>query len=391
MDLNLTAEETQFRDEFRAWLEANLPKEPLERNGRKTSPDYWKSLREWQCKLFAGGWAGVSWPKEYGGRGATPIEESIYLEELVAAKAPERVGVIGEGLVGPTIIASGTKGQKEKFLPRILDGTHIWCQGFSEPNAGSDVGSLATKAVREGDEFLVNGQKIWTSFAQIADWCLLLVRTDFEAPKHKGISCLLVDMKSDGVSVRPLRQMSGEAGFNEVFFTNVRVPADHLLGELNEGWKITITALMHERVSLGSGLYVMFKAALNELIQQAKSLTQDGETLAKNPIHRQKIAQAYLELEIFRLNSNRALSEITNNVPPGPEGSILKLFWSEMNQRQAQTAMEVLGDRAQLEEFDGGKWIYRYLRSRGNTIEAGTSEIQRNILAQRVLGLPRGY
>lgn len=390
MDLRLTDAESSFRDEFRAWLQANLPTD-REEGGRESDPNYWNSLRAWQRTLFEGGWAGVSWPKAFGGRGATPIEESIYLGELAAAKAPERVGVIGEGLVGPTIIAAGTDDQKASFLPRILDGSHIWCQGFSEPDSGSDVGSLATKAVREGDEFIVNGQKIWTSFAQIADWCLLLVRTDLEAPKHKGISCLLVDMKSEGVSVRPLRQMSGDSGFNEVFFTNVRVPAANLLGQLNDGWKITITALMNERANLGSGLYMMFKATLDELIARAKEFTSNGVPLAQDPINRQKIAQAYLELEIFKLNSNRALSQITNNAVPGPEGSILKLFWSEMNQRLVRTAMEVLGDRAQLETFDNGKWIYRYLRSRGNTIEAGTSEIQRNILAQRVLGLARSY
>ena len=390
MDLRLTDEESQFRDAVRSWLKANLP-EKADSGGREADPDYMNTMRDWQRQLFEGGWAGVSWPKEYGGRGATPIEESIYLGELAAAKAPERVGVIGEGLVGPTIIAAGTEEQKERFLPRILDGTHIWCQGFSEPNSGSDVGSLATKAVLDGDDYVVNGQKIWTSFAQIADWCLLLVRTDFDAPKHKGISCLLVDMKSEGVSVRPLRQMSGDSGFNEVFFTNVHVPAGQLLGNLNDGWRITITALMNERANLGSGLYIMFKAAMDELVEKAKELTYRGVPLAQNPIKRQKIAQAYLELEIFKLNSNRALSQITQNAVPGPEGSILKLFWSEMNQRLVRTAMEVLGDRAQLDDFDNGRWIYRYLRSRGNTIEAGTSEIQRNIIAQRVLGLARSY
>ncbi|MDA7867144.1 acyl-CoA dehydrogenase [Verrucomicrobia bacterium] len=390
MDLRLTDGESQFRDAVRAWLTENLP-EKADSGGREADPDYMDAMRDWQRQLFEGGWAGVSWPKEYGGRGATPIEESIYLGELAAAKAPERVGVIGEGLVGPTIIAAGTEEQKERFLPRILDGTHIWCQGFSEPNSGSDVGSLATKAVLDGDDYVVNGQKIWTSFAQIADWCLLLVRTDLDAPKHKGISCLLVDMKSEGVSVRPLRQMSGDSGFNEVFFTNVRVPANHLLGDLNDGWRITITALMNERANLGSGLYMMFKAAMDELVERAKELTSGGIPLSQNPINRQKIAQAYLELEIFKLNSNRALSQITQNAVPGPEGSILKLFWSEMNQRLVRTAMEVLGDRAQLDDFDNGRWIYRYLRSRGNTIEAGTSEIQRNIIAQRVLGLARSY
>lgn len=390
MDLNLTQEESQFRDSVREWLETNLG-EFADLGGREGDPEALNSMRAWQRKLFDGGWAGVSWPKEYGGRGASPIEESIFLSELAGSKAPERVGVIGEGLVGPTIIAAGTEEQKAFFLPRILDGSHIWCQGFSEPDSGSDVGSLSTKAVLEGDDYVVNGQKIWTSFAQIADWCLLLVRTDFDVPKHQGISCLLVDMKSAGVSVRPLRQMSGDSGFNEVFLTNVRVPKKYLLGQLNGGWKITITALMNERANLGSGLYMMFKAAIDELMARAKELTEGGVPLAQNPIHRQKIAQAYLELEIFKLNSNRALSRITQNAVPGPEGSILKLFWSEMNQRLVRTAMEVLGDRAQLEDFDQGRWIYRYLRARGNTIEAGTSEIQRNIIAQRVLGLARSY
>ncbi len=390
MDLNLTQEESQFRDSFREWLQANLG-EFSDLGGREGDPEALNSMRAWQAKLFEGGWAGVSWPKDYGGRGATPIEESIFLSELAGSKAPERVGVIGEGLVGPTIIAAGSEEQKAFFLPRILDGAHIWCQGFSEPDSGSDVGSLSTKAVLEGDDYVVNGQKIWTSFAQIADWCLLLVRTDFEVPKHQGISCLLVDMKSEGVTVRPLRQMSGDSGFNEVFFTNVRVPKKYLLGKLNEGWKITITALMNERANLGSGLYMMFKAAIDELVTRSKELTEGGVPLAQNPINRQKIAQAYLELEIFKLNSNRALSQITQNAVPGPEGSILKLFWSEMNQRLVRTAMEVLGDRAQIDEFDQGRWIYRYLRSRGNTIEAGTSEIQRNIIAQRVLGLARSY
>jgi len=238
---------------------------------------------------------------------------------------------------------------------------------------------------------VVNGQKVWTSFAQAADWCLLLVRTDQDAPKHKGISALLVDMKSEGILVRPLRQMSGDSGFNEIFLTNVRVPAINILGELNDGWRITITAFMNERANLGSGLYVTFKTALDELIERAKELKCCGRRLAEDPVRRQKIAQAYLELEIFKLNSNRALSRLTNNETPGPEGSILKLYWSEMHQRLAQTAMEVLGDMAQLNGFDNGSWVYRYLRSRGNTIEAGTSEIQRNILAQRVLGLPRSY
>ena len=390
MDLNLTEGELEFRDELRAWLKGNLPDQPIKAKG-KDDPEYWDKLRNWQKSMFEGGWAGITWPKEFGGRGTTPIEAAIFTEEMAASDAPDRVGTIGEGLVGPTIMAEGNDEQKEYFLPKILDGSHIWCQGFSEPNSGSDVASLATKAVREGDDFVVNGQKIWTSFAAISDWCLLLVRTDNDAPKHKGISALLVDMKSEGVTVRPLKGMSGDSTFNEMFFTNVRVPAKNLIGELNDGWRITITMLMNERTNLGPATYIRFKKDLEQLIQLMKEKTSGGKRLIDDPINRQKIAQIHMELEIFKLTSNRALSKITHNAVPGPEGSILKIFWSELNQRLVQAAMEILGDEAQLQNFADGSWVFNYLRSRGNTIEAGTSEIQRNIIAMRVLGLPRSY
>jgi alkylation response protein AidB-like acyl-CoA dehydrogenase len=245
--------------------------------------------------------------------------------------------------------------------------------------------------VREGDAFLVNGQKIWTSFAQLADWCLLLVRTDREAPKHKGITCLLLDMHSEGVSVRPLRQMSGDSGFNEVFFSDVRVPVAHVLGEVNKGWTTGITALMNERANLGTGVQVVFKRNLEALIARSRTIERDGRPASQDPLVRQKLAQAYLELEILRLNTNRALTSLSKTGIPGPEGSTLKLYWSEMNQRTQQTAQEILGPYGQLKDFDGGMWEYAYLRSRGNTIEAGTSEIQRNIIAERVLGLPKSY
>ena len=390
MDLNLTESEIQFRDELRAWLKDNLPKESTASLGQD-DVEYWNKLRDWQKTMFEGGWAGITWPKEFGGRGSTPIEAALFNEELAAFDAPERVGTIGEGLVGPTIMAEGNDEQKEYFLPKILDGSHIWCQGFSEPNSGSDVASLATKAVRDGDDFVVNGQKIWTSFSVVSDWCLLLVRTDNDAPKHKGISALLVDMKSEGVTVRPLKGMSGDSTFNEMFFTNVRVPAKNLIGELNDGWRITITMLMNERTNLGPATYIRFKKDLEELIQLMKKKTFGGKRLIDDPINRQKIAQIHMELEVFKLTSNRALSKIAHDAVPGPEGSILKIFWSELNQRLVQAATEILGDEAQLQDFCEGSWAFRYLRSRGNTIEAGTSEIQRNIVAMRVLGLPRSY
>ena len=391
MDLKLNDEEQAFREELQVWLKANVP-EPWPKDQRNdANPEYWQHLRDWQKRLFDGGWAGVSWPKEYGGRGASPIQLSLYLAEVAKARAPQSVGVIGEALVGPTIMVAGTKEQKERYLRKILTGEDVWCQGYSEPNSGSDLASLGTRAKRDGDEYVVNGQKIWTSFAHMADWCLLLVRTDSEAPKHKGITCLLVDMNSPGISTRPLRQMSGDAGFNEVFFTDVRVPVHNQLGELNNGWRVGLMALMNERANLGSAMYVAFEESMNQLIKHCKTRRKNGRLLQDDPVVRQKVAQAEAELEVFRLNNERALSKANAGETPGPEGSILKLYWSEMNQRMTQTAMEVLGDEAQLNGFDDGEWVYRFLRARANTIEGGTSEIQRNIVAERVLGLPKSY
>ncbi|MBV9497589.1 MAG: acyl-CoA dehydrogenase [Acidobacteria bacterium] len=386
MDLELTASERQFRDDFRAWLQAHVP--PPFHGDKSQQTDY---LRAWQRTLYEGGWGGISWPKAYGGRGATLIEQSIFQEELALADAPHLLGTIGLSLVGPTIIAMGSEEQKSRYLQPILSGDEIWCQGFSEPNAGSDLAALGTKAHRDGDAFVVNGQKIWTSFAQIADWCLLLVRTDSEAPKHKGITCLLADMRAEGVSVRPLRMMSGDSGFNEVFFSNVRIPATQVLGKINEGWSTAIAALMNERANLGSGIQVLFRRNLNALIARSHKMRRNGRAASEDPIVRQKLAQSWLELEILRLNTNRALTSLSKSGVPGPEGSTQKLYWSEMNQRTQQTAQEILGPYGQLAELDDGMWAYSYLRARGNTIEAGTSEIQRNIIAERVLGLPKSY
>ena len=391
MDLNLTPNEQKFRDEFREWLGANLPAPWQGSTNSEDRSDYIRYLREWQQKLYLGGWAGISWPQQFGGRGASLMEQAIFQEELARANAPQLIGTIGLSLVGPTIIAMGTDEQKARYLAPILSGEEIWCQGFSEPNAGSDLASLSTKAVRDGDDFVVNGQKIWTSFAQLADWCLQLVRTDSEAPKHKGITCLLVDMRSEGISVRPLRQMSGDSGFNEVFFSNVRIPVSQVLGTVNQGWTTAITALMNERANLGTAAQVVFKRNLEALIDRARTIQRNGSSATKDPIVRQKLAQAHLELEILRLNTNRALTSLTKTGIPGPEGSIQKLYWSEWNQRLQQTAQEILGPFGQLLDFDKGTWQYGYLRSRGNTIEAGTSEIQRNIIAERVLGFPKSY
>jgi alkylation response protein AidB-like acyl-CoA dehydrogenase len=391
MDLTLTAKEQTFQDDLRAWLADNVP-EPFE--GEQLSPEYFEHLRVWQGKVFAAGYTGLTWPKAYGGHDATPIEQSIFVEEMARARAPDLVGALGISLIGPTIIACGTDAQKKEYLEPMLSGEKVWCQGFSEPNSGSDLASLSTRAIEDGDDFIVNGQKIWTSYAHFADYCFLLVRTDPAAQKHKGITCLLVDMKSPGVKVKPLLMMTGTTSFNEVFFTDVRVPKSQILGELDGGWRVGITALMNERVNLGGVVRVGMSRFIDGIIDASHKLPRPGGGVAADdPLVRQKIAQAHLELEVFRMTSARALSKVAQGGVPGPEGSILKIFWSELNQRTAQSAMEIAGTHSQLTGEDEAleKLVWVYLRSRGNTIEAGTSEVLRNIVAERVLGLPKSY
>ncbi len=319
MDLGLTASEQKFRDELCAWLKANLPAKSSQAvKNASSAHEYHAYLKAWQRKLYDGGYAGINWPKEFGGRGASFIEQAIFQEELALADAPERMGTIGQGLVGPTIIAVGTDAQKKRYLPGILSGDEVWCQGFSEPNAGSDLASLETKGVLDGDDFVVNGQKIWTSYAHIADWCLLVVRTDPAAPKHKGMTSLLVDMKSPGITVRPLKMMSGDSGFNEMFFSNVRVPVANVLGKVNDGWNVAITALSNERANLGTGLYVVFKRNLDALLEHARKLKRHGKPALQDPVLRQRLAQAYVDLEVFRLNTTRSLSNLNKTGARAP-------------------------------------------------------------------------
>jgi alkylation response protein AidB-like acyl-CoA dehydrogenase len=395
MDLHLSAQERQFRDELRAWLATNVPNDLADwRN--KPIEEAFPYLRAWQRKLDGGGWAAVSWPKEYGGRSATLMEQAIFWEEMARAQAPSMANVLGLGLIGPTIIAQGTDAQKRRFIPKILSAEEIWCQGFSESNAGSDLANLQTEARLERDRYIVNGQKVWTSFGWVADWCELVVRTDPSAPRHKGLTVLLVDMKSPGVEVRPLRQMTGESEFNELFFRDVRVPAENVLGKVGDGWNVAISTLMFERGSYGARLHLVFRRNIDRLIELSRTFQRNGQPAAKDPVMRQKLAQCYAEIEIMRLNQLRAFSRITATGVPGPEGSILKIFWSELNQRLQQVAQELLGPYGQLVEgdpraVDNGIWSYGYLRTRGNTIEAGTSEVQRNIIGHFVLGLPRSY
>lgn len=395
MDLRLTESELRFRDELRAWLEANVPADWPQWREKSLDENY-GYLRAWQRKLQDGRWAAVSWPAEYGGRSATLMEQAIFWEEMSRAGAPPMANSLGLGLIGPTIAAWGTHEQKQRYLPKILSAEEIWCQGFSEPDAGSDLAGLKTEARLEGGEYIVNGQKVWTSYAWLADWCELAVRTDAQAPKHKGLTVLLVDMKSPGIEVRRLRQMTGESEFSEIFFTGVRVPAANVLGKVNDGWNVAMSTLMHERGSYGARLHLLFKRNIDRLIELAHTVRKNGQPAASDPLLRQKLAQCYAEVEIMRLNQLRAFSRIAATGVPGPEGSLQKIFWSELNQRLQQVAQELLGPEGQLlagdeRAPDRGIWAYGYLRSRGNTIEAGTSEIQRSIIGHYVLGLPRSY
>ena len=400
MDLNLSPSELKFRDELRAWLTANVPQDWDSRRGEPAKAQSMEArfefLKRWQRKMYEAGWAGISWPKEYGGRGASLMEQVIFWQEMAQAGAPPLANVLGLGLIGPTLIAFGTEAQKKRYLSKILSAEEIWCQGFSEPNAGSDLANVSCAAELQGEHYIVNGQKVWNSYGWAADWCELVVRTDPTQAKHKGLTVLLVDMKSPGVEVRPLRQMTGETEFNEIFFHDVRVPAENVVGKVNDGWSVAMGTLMHERGTFGAGLQVMYRRNMDRLIELAQTTERNGGKAADGPLIRQKLAQCYAEIEIMRWNQMRAFSRISATGVPGPEGSIQKIFWSELNQRFQQIAQELLGPFGQLEQgdplaVDNGAWSYGYLRSRGNTIEAGTSEIQRNIIGHFVLGLPKSY
>lgn len=392
MDFRDTPHEAAFRHELRAWLASNLPAGWDDRDATpgRTSETV---TRAWSKKLSEAGYAGLTWPKEYGGAAAPYTHQAIFIEEMARAEAPEHIGIIGLGMAGPTIIAHGTPEQKSRYLPRILSGEEVWCQGFSEPSSGSDLGSLRTRAERDGDSFVVNGQKVWSSFAHMADWCILMVRTDAAAAKHKGITYLLADMRAPGVEVRPLRQITGDPEFNEIFFSDVRVPVGNVLGEINGGWRVAMTTLLHERGTLGFALTARLEVLLAKLIQTVSEVRSDGNVAADDPLVRDALARQWIELQALKFTNYRALTTLMKTGIPGPEGSIAKLHWSESNQRLTKLALQILGPRAQLDgegSYWNGYWQYQQLRSRGNTIEAGTSEILRNIIAERVLGLPRG-
>jgi alkylation response protein AidB-like acyl-CoA dehydrogenase len=376
MDLTFTDEETAFRDELREWLAAN----PAGQAPTRDDASYaWR--RDWQRKLHEGGWAGVHWPVEYGGRGATLMESAIFFEELGRARAPLPANALGLLMGGPTLMAWGTDEQKERYLTPILSAEEIWCQGFSEPDAGSDFAALKTRAVKDNGDWVVTGQKVWTSGAQYSKWCMLVARTDSEVAKHKGLTYFLMDMEQDAVQVRPLKQITGDPEFNELFLEEARIPDANVVGGVGNGWKVALTTLMNERAGLAFFLQVRLRQLLDDLLDEAA-----GNGALDDPRTADKLADLHIRTEVLRLMAWRGLSTIQKYGQPGPEGSLTKWLWSETNQMLTQLAADIVGPRA-LTAGEG--WAYELLRARGNSIEGGTTEILKNIVAERVLNLPR--
>lgn len=380
LKLSLSESSEDFRASFRAWLASNPP--PASTND--TSLETFERVgRAWQRALAGGGWLGTHWPKEYGGRGLTLVEEAIVQEELVRVSAPQVLGLFGLTMVGPVLISHGSEAQKTRFLARILSGDDIWCQGFSEPGAGSDLAAVRCRAVPTEGGYLVTGQKIWTSFAHIADFCFVLCRTSDSQRKHEGLSYLLVDMKSKGITTRPLQQISGDKEFNEVFFDSVFVPSENLVGNEGDGWKIAISTLMFERVVLTFARQLQSETALREMLARVDDST--------SPTIKADLARCVVDACATRALAYSHLMTYAQGAAPGPEGSLDKLLWSESFQRLCKVAVSLCGPAAARGEHDAdvGPALHRYLYSRGRTIAAGTSEIQRGIIAERILGLPR--
>lgn len=378
MDLTFSDSELAFRDELRTWL-AEHPPPPEPTEGGDEAGFAWR--RDWQRTLSEAGWVAPAWPAEYGGRGATLTESAIYFEEFGRARVPLPANVLGILLGGPTLMVWGTPEQKERYLPPILTGEEIWCQGFSEPGAGSDLASLQTKAVKDGDEWVVTGQKVWTSAAQWSKWCMLVTRTDGDAPKHKGLTYFLLDMEQPGVTVRPLKQITGEAEFNELFLEEARIPDANVVGGVGNGWKVALTTLMNERAGLGFALQVRLRQYLDDLLAAA-----DERGLLEDAAYADKLADLHTRCEAIRLLAWKGLTDVEKYGQPGPEGSLVKWLWSDTNQQATQLAADIVGPEALTY---GNAWSYELLRARGNTIEGGTTEILKNIVAERVLGLPR--
>ncbi|MHB1125653.1 MAG: acyl-CoA dehydrogenase family protein [Bacillota bacterium] len=393
MDFSFTPAEEAFRNELRSWLEKNLPDGWLEgkRYITEDSKEYTQFLRGWQRKLFDGKWAGISWPEKYGGRGATLIEEVIWEQEMARVKAPPVVNVIGISMIGPTILEIGTEQQKERYIHNILNGEEIWCQGYSEPNAGSDLAALSTRAVKKGDKWIINGQKIWTSNAHLADRCFLLTRTENTGKKHQGITAFLVDMHQEGVEVRPIRSINDRSDFNEMFFSDAVADDANIVGEVNQGWKVSLTLLNYERTGVARQTFSL-QQVFEELVDLTKSLTKNGRPLIADPLVRQKLVYFRAKTKALLFGYYRNLTSTIRMGHPGPEGSIDKLCSSELGQEMLAFAVSIQGAQSALWKEDAPvneDWQHDYMRSRAYTIEGGTSEIQKNIIAERILGLPK--
>lgn len=390
MDLSYTPEQEEFRQRLRAWLKKNIPRRRSPGAGlADDEPERIARAKAWQRKLYEAGYVAMSWPRQYGGQEADVITQTIVSEELARAGAPPLIGQMGIQMVGPTLIQYGTEEQKRRFLRPILTAEEIWCQGYSEPGAGSDLASLQTRAELVGDEFIVNGQKIWTSNAHFADWMFCLVRTDPSAPKHRGISYLLIDMKSPGITVRPLVQITEERGFNQVFFEDVRVPRQNLVGELNHGWQVANATLFHERNMLGAS------SRTQELFQGLVRVAEGrGRAVLEDPRVRHRLAELVTRVQAMRYHAYRQLTDAARGRPGGIAASVTKLVSTELNHEIAAFALELLGSYGTLSKrspwaVERGYWLTEYLFTLGMIIGGGTSEIQKNIIAERGLGLPR--
>jgi len=401
MDFRYTPAEEAFRAKIHDWLKRTSAEVFSRRAstqgsaaGESSNDRRWRRMLEYHRRLYDAGYVALHWPKEYGGGGATMMEQAIYQDEALSMALPlYGANQLAIDRIGPTLMFMGNAAQKGRYLHKMLTGEEIWCQGYSEPNAGSDLAGLQTRAALDGDTFVVNGQKVWTSLAHRADMQVLLVRTDPSAPKHKGISYLLVDMKSPGITIRPLVQITGDAGFNEVFYDNVRVPNENLVGEINQGWQVSIATLMYERVSGGTRHPV--QRTITEPLELAKSIEFQGVPANQHPYVRQQLAQFAVEAECLRLSRYRSLTAQLKGRIPGPESSFGKLFATELNLRVAMFADELLGpygtlDRGSIGAIESGRWMTRPLAARALTTAAGSSEIQHNIIGERVLKLPKG-
>lgn len=395
MDFRLTPEDEKYRQEFRAWLEKAFPKdEPPPKLDTLEAEK--KAYQNYQRKFFDGGYAGIRYPKEYGGQEGTLMQQIIVNEELTPYTDAHGAYIngIGMGMALPTINAAGTKEQKDMFIRKLLDGTHVWVQAFSEPNAGSDVASITTRAVKKGDHYLVNGQKVWTTYAHQADYSLLLVRTNPDKPKHKGLSYLLLDLKSPGVEIRRIKQISGEAHFNEIFLEDVKIPTNMLVGKEDEGWRTALTTLGFERAAGDLATAYRYMRWFDRMIEMARGITRRGKPILEDPGIRQRIAECYARLLMLKYTGFRNANKVESGGVPGPEGSIGKLFHTTLFAKMTELAMEIQGPYHQLmkgspQALLDGDFQTSFLMARGSLIAAGSTEIMKNIIGERVLHLPK--